>query len=178
MLEMSPDDIDIRDIAHHLARLCRYNGAVRGFLSVAEHCIAVSKYIQTELRKQPGYGNLPTWEFFDYQRWGLLHDAAEAYMGDVPAGLKRRPEWAFYKPLELKLLQKVSDKFKLSWPEPSVIKQLDNRIVRNEQEQNLAAVISCTGEELSPRLQGVVVGVMTPEQAETAFLARYHELWA
>lgn len=72
----NPDDIDIRDIAHALARLCRFNGHSRHFYSVAEHSIRISdalllKYNDKQLALQ-----------------GLLHDSEEAYIGDIASPIK------------------------------------------------------------------------------------------
>ncbi len=70
-------EIRIEDIAHHLARICRYSGAVDDFYSVASHCV----YVATELQR----GGAPLY----LVRAGLLHDAPEAYLGDMVSGLKR-----------------------------------------------------------------------------------------
>ena len=72
-LDLTPQDVDIRDIAHHLSNMCRWQGATRHFYSVAEHCVHVSRLVPT------GYALL-----------ALLHDAAEAYMGDAIRPIKRR----------------------------------------------------------------------------------------
>jgi uncharacterized protein len=71
---LTPQDIDIKDIAHHLSRLCRWTGAMREFYSVAEHSIQVSLAV-------PAHDAL----------WGLLHDAPEAYLWDVSRALLRDP---------------------------------------------------------------------------------------
>ena len=65
-------DIHIMDIAHSLARQCRYNGHVSFFYSVAQHCVLMAE------SKLPGT-----------PQWKLMHDAAEAYLPDVVSGFKR-----------------------------------------------------------------------------------------
>jgi hypothetical protein len=70
------EQIEAEDIAHHLSMLCRYGGGVRRFYSVAEHCCLVH--------------DLLAWQGQDPEivKAGLLHDAAEAYLGDIIAPLK------------------------------------------------------------------------------------------
>lgn len=72
--EITPEDIDIRDIAHALSHLCRFVGHTSMFYSVAQHCLLVSEKI-------PGGPEV--------KLAALLHDAAEAYVNDLPSPLKR-----------------------------------------------------------------------------------------
>lgn len=67
---------DVEDIAHSLGMMCRYNGHVRHFYSVAEHSVIVSL-----LMKELKLGD--PWE-------GLLHDGAEAYIPDMVSGWKNK----------------------------------------------------------------------------------------
>lgn len=66
VLDPRPDDIDIADIAHHLAHLCRFGGACRQFYSEAEHAIRMAEILPPRL-----------------QLAGLLYGAAKAYAGEV-----------------------------------------------------------------------------------------------
>jgi hypothetical protein len=66
-----PRDIDVADIAHALSMICRYNGHTNRHYSVAEHCCHVSDWVNL-----PGYGRGGALA-------GLLHDASEAYVGDL-----------------------------------------------------------------------------------------------
>lgn len=72
----TPDVIHIRDIAHHLALINRFNGATETPYSVAQHSVLVADLLRA--KKQPPHVCL----------WGLLHDAHEAYLGDVTTPVK------------------------------------------------------------------------------------------
>lgn len=75
----------IQDIASHLGGLCRFTGATKRFYSVAEHSVLVSRLIVVS----------PSVQMF-----GLLHDASEAYLGDVSTPLKRSGLLGDYSSLE------------------------------------------------------------------------------
>lgn len=71
------EDLDIRDIAHALSLLCRANGHFPQFYSVAQHCLNCAREANAR-----GYSER-------VQLACLLHDAAEAYMADMPRPVKQ-----------------------------------------------------------------------------------------
>jgi hypothetical protein len=112
------EDVCLEDVAHHLAKLCRYNGAVQRFYSVAEHSVLVSRAVPPE-----------------YALHGLLHDAAEAYTGDFHYAVKNI-EWL--RP-SLKILERINEKpvfeyFGLERDDiaNAAVKEMDDRIVLDE----------------------------------------------
>lgn len=84
----TPDMIDIEDIAHALSLLCRYNGHVEYHYSVAQHSCLVADHLHVN---PPKRRHTPDeWAFS-----GLMHDAAEAYVGDMGSPLKKMlPEFS------------------------------------------------------------------------------------
>jgi hypothetical protein len=79
VLDPKPDDIFVPDIAWALSRICRFGGHSPCHDSVAQHSVIVSQILEDK-EVGPGVGALPL--------LGLLHDAAEAYVGDVIGPLK------------------------------------------------------------------------------------------
>ncbi len=116
LLDPQPDMIDIRDIAHALSNLCRYNGHVRDFYSVAEHSYWASRFVDPEYRLET-----------------LLHDAAEAYVGDVTSPLKAQlPE---YKRIEHRIEAVVREVFKLPATRSQAVTDSDHRMLFTEKQQ-------------------------------------------
>lgn len=74
-----PDDVELRAIAHHLHKVCRFGGALGRHYSVLSHSLLVHALVRTNSPDAPP----------EFARWALLHDAAEAYLGDVTSPLKR-----------------------------------------------------------------------------------------
>lgn len=91
------DDIHIEDIAHSLSLQCRANGHFPRFYTVAQHCLDCA--IEAKHRKYSKKLQLAC----------LLHDAAEAYFGDIPKPIKQHfPEYERY---EMKLLGVIYKKY-------------------------------------------------------------------
>jgi 5'-deoxynucleotidase YfbR-like HD superfamily hydrolase len=102
LLEPSPLDIEIEDIAHGLARVARWNGQTKGAhaFSVAQHCVLVER-LSAELNP-----NL----IRQAKLMALLHDAPEYVVGDLISPFKAAIG-INYKALELKLLAAIHLRF-------------------------------------------------------------------
>ncbi|HAV79570.1 MAG TPA: hypothetical protein DCX55_02475, partial [Erythrobacter sp.] len=118
LLDPSGSDFDIDDVAHGLAHVCRYAGQCRKFYSVAEHSILVSETVA------------------DFAYEALLHDAAEAFIGDITRPLKQLlPD---YKAIEADIEEAINERFGLSKAAKPVIKEADLRVLAAEQMQVMA----------------------------------------
>jgi hypothetical protein len=104
LLDPSPLDIEITDIAHGLARVARWNGQTKGAhpFSVAQHCILVERIVQ-ELR--PGLSRTD-------RLAALLHDAPEYVIGDLISPFKAAVG-IDYRDFESKLLSAIHIRFGL-----------------------------------------------------------------
>lgn len=120
--EIQSEHIFINDIALALSKQCRYNGNVNGFYSVAEHCILLAKHA-TSLNKPKG---------FVLQI--LLHDAAEAYIGDIAYHIKR--ELPLFIETDKTLTNTILNHFMCNNPDYyHEIHQLDRNICVDEMRQ-------------------------------------------
>ena len=154
-LQPQPDHVDIRDIAHSLALQCRFNGHCRAFYSVAQHSVLVSHAV-------PPADAL----------WGLLHDAAEAYISDLPRPLKKTaPD---FRQAEERLLAVIMAAFGLPPEMPAAVAWADDALLATELRDLMlppAAPWGLSAEPLALRVQPVA-----PDEAEALFLQRFREL--
>jgi hypothetical protein len=158
-LDPRPGDIDAADIAHALSLICRYGGHVHRFYSVAEHCVLMSEAVPPE-----------------DALWALLHDATEAYVGDMVRPLKRSmPD---YRRAEDRVMVAVAAHFGLnSATMPAAVKDADNRILLTERDAlmpNTRYSWSQDGLEPLP----VKVEGWHPQWAEVRYSDRLAELTA
>lgn len=157
-LDPRPHEIELNDIAWALGMQCRYAGHVKSFYSVAEHSVLVSQAVPPE-----------------HAMWGLLHDATEAYLVDLPRPIKRCvPEYAR---AEDRLAECIAERFGLCWPMPAAVKQADTEILHVERVALLAPSVLPwgVGQQAFPGdgLTGVQVFGLAPELARRAFLDRF-----
>ena len=152
-LDPHGSDFDISDIAHGLAHVCRYAGQCRAFYSVAEHSMLVADTVGE----------------FAYE--ALLHDAAEAFIGDVTRPFKQLlPD---YKRIEATIEDAMIERFGLDRRSKDLVKHADLRVLAAEQAQVMAAGCADWAVEAGIEPAPIVVRNLDPLAAKHAFLLRY-----
>jgi hypothetical protein len=96
-LDLRVEDIQLEDIAHHLSCINRFNGALHTPVNVAQHSVYVSRLLD-------GTG---------LEMVGLLHDAPEAYLGDMVKWLKATPQMAAFREAEDRAWSRIAERFNL-----------------------------------------------------------------
>lgn len=114
-----PDMIDIHSIASALSKICRFGGHCPLFYSVAEHCIHAAGFAFKDGKQ------------IEVVRAVLLHDATEAYLGDMVKPLKQLlPQ---YSVLEAKMEHAVSERFGIDFAKHAyIIKHYDRLMLKAE----------------------------------------------
>lgn len=130
------EDVDIRDVAYSLARLERFNGHLYEGDTVARHSLRVMRLVPME-----------------YKLDALLHDAAEAYTGDIVRPVKDLLGDALEKVIE-PIEQVVAQAFGLRWPIPEIVKEADRRDCSESIRKNLR---KNPGEYLFPEVKSNAV---------------------
>ena len=156
LLDPHNSDFDIADIAHGLAHVCRYAGQCRTFYSVAEHSILVSETVE------------------DFAFEALLHDAAEAVIGDITRPLKQLlPD---YKAIEADIEATISARFQLRSDARPIIKKADLRVLAAEQIQVMAQGCADWAEDAGIEPADIKVRGLLPADAKAEFLRRFEAL--
>lgn len=159
-LDPDPNEINEVDVAHALSNLCRFTGHVSSFYSIAEHCCHVHDAAQPENKL-----------------WGLLHDAAEAYLGDVARPTKHAMVGfgPAYEVAERRVMRAVKERFGLEGDQPEEIHLLDNRVLENERMALMPDVLGRSWTGAKP-LRGLQIHAWTPPTAKREFLRRFGRL--
>lgn len=123
-LDPRPDEIGFVDISYGLSKICRYGGHCLRFFSVAEHCALMA-------REAERLGASP-----QVRLQVLMHDSAEAYLGDIPRPIK--VHLVGYAEAEDRMLECIAKKYGFDYPFDPMVKQLDEAILLREIECNLA----------------------------------------
>jgi hypothetical protein len=159
-LALQMKDIDVRDVAHHLAGINRYTGATPTPFNVAQHSVIVARY-------------------FRHMKWmvraaALFHDSPEFVLNDIASPVKHNPEYGeAYHRFEAGAIEVIFDAFGIdrslieSTRKGGQIKAIDDLVFHRE-------AASWWG-EIDPRDR--IYPVSAPE-AERMFLAEYHEILA
>lgn len=162
LLEIDPAAILIEDIAHALSMLCRFNAQCLRFYSVAEHSVHVSHEIRPDLALI-----------------GLMHDTAEAYLGDVPGPLKK--QLTQFQEIEANLMRAIAAKFAFAVPEDGSdaareLKRADVQLLVDEK----AVIMAPEPEPWPPDAPSVKdrrrIECWPPEVAKAKFLVRFEAL--
>lgn len=180
LLDPSPLDIEIEDIAHGLARVARWNGQTHGdhAYSVAEHCLLVEEFV---VRLKPDLEH----------RWrlaALLHDAPEYVIGDMISPFKS-VMGGDYKVVEARLQAAIHQRFGLPRELPEPIRKLAKKadiMSAYFEAVELAGFDDEEADKIFGRPKGfeadaegkLRIGLkpLPASQAQTVFLSRFHEL--
>ncbi|QCJ70481.1 hypothetical protein C9446_11840 [Providencia heimbachae] len=157
-INISADDICIKDIAQGLSNECRFAGQIDQFYSVAQHSVYVSQIVPQE-----------------YALEALLHDASEAYCKDLPSPLKALlPE---YKVIEKKVQKVICYKWDIPKIISGVVHYADLTMLATERRD-----LEVDGDNFWPILDGVppsdliTINPLLPIQARAMFIHRYNQL--
>lgn len=164
VLDPRPEQICIQDIARGLAYQCRFTGQTSEFYSVAAHSCLVSLLVSPQNALA-----------------GLLHDAAEAYINDIPRPVK--PLLHGYKTIEDAITKVIFSVYRLPYPSSPEIRRADAVAVCIEQSILLPDTLSwphvLTPEQRDDILKtyGLVYPHNTsPDFQMRMFLGRFEEL--
>jgi hypothetical protein len=173
LLDPSPLDVEVEDIAHGLSRVARWNGQTSGSqsYSVAEHSLLVERLI-VELKE-----NIP----IKWRLAALLHDAPEYVIGDMISPFKAAIG-INYKETEARLESAIHIRFGL----PAILPQQVKRLIKKA--DRLAAFIEATqlagfSEKEAQKLFGksdrggnISLNPSSPKEAKIIYLKRFEQL--
>lgn len=157
-LDIQQDAIEIEDIATALSHICRFAGHLPEFYSVGQHSVLSSRLVPQEFALK-----------------ALLHDAAEAYLQDIPAPLKHLlPD---YRAMEIRVDAAIRQKFGLPAEQHPTVKYADLVMLASERRD-----FEIDDGTVWPMLEGIiptdqfVINPFRPGQAYGMFMNRFHQL--
>lgn len=155
--KMNVEDVDITDIAHALSMNCRFNGHVDRFYSVAQHCVIVSFAVPPE-----------------YAFEGLMHDASEAFIPDMPRPFKQHIDGM--DKYEDELMSRLAAFHGFRYPLPDDVRYVDHMIVGDEARALYASVPDWVNDYEPVVSAQCFDQCWSPKQARFEFLDRYWHL--
>lgn len=166
-LDLGPEQVCIEDIAHALSLICRFGGHCKFHYSVAQHSLLVARHLPEPIRIH-----------------GLLHDAAEAYLGDIIRPLK----WEMgigdgrgmipFDVVEASALRSIYGAIGVPWPGKDIwaeVKAADNRAVMTEGRDIMGHPPEDWGLDAQP-WEDDVIKPLAPEFVERVYLGTYFHL--
>lgn len=156
------EDININDVAHAISQLCRFGGHCRHFYSVAQHSIWVAKYLKE-------IGAAPI-----VQLYGLLHDATEGYMVDIPSPIKKQLN--LYKRAEDKLHVLIWDALGIKQPSEEEWRQVKEVDVLLQHHEANCLLPKASWADKSIQLDIVMIQEEKISDVKEEFLALWEEL--
>lgn len=159
--DMRTDDFCIEDIAHALSLLCRYGGHCQRFYSVAEHSVIVSRLVPRR-----------------FAFMGLMHDATEAYLVDMPKPIK--VGFPQYRDMEQAIWTFIAARYDLPAELPAEVHRADGEMLWHE----MTALLHPVPDGLEWGMGKNKPDIMRPDlircwsslDAERFFLQRFKEL--
>jgi 5'-deoxynucleotidase YfbR-like HD superfamily hydrolase len=164
-LNPQPEMVCEEDIAHSLSQLCRWTGHTRFHYSVAQHSVYASIICPQEIAFEC-----------------LMHDASEAYLGDMNRPLKHfTAAGPAYLQIEEKVEQAIFKKFGLPYPMSEEVKKYDVQMLYAEKAQ-LMNVTEATQYEskkwgTDETEADITIHEWAPGYAKQAFLTRFRQLY-
>lgn len=154
---------DAEEIARALSKTCRFNGQLPGdfFYSVAEHSVLLSFLVPPEFAKH-----------------ALLHDAAEAYVGDIIRPVKQALGEAI-EAIERRVLREILRQHNIIATDlPDQVNWIDRWVAAVELETIWTMYrVAQGGRPLRSRGPGLHLECRDPAEAYALFIARYDELF-
>ena len=144
VFDAKSEDFSIEAIAHSLSMQCRFMGHINEFYSIAQHSVMVCDLLPDE-----------------YKFEGLMHDASEAYLCDIPTPIK--PRLSNYYEIEHELMVKLSRRYNFNYPLSKEVKKADYEALQFEW-NNLV---------ISKKYIDLGYKILSPKEAKFKFLEYY-----
>lgn len=161
LTDPQPDDVNIKDIARALSNICRFTGHVRQFYSVAQHSVLASEHVPLE-----------------DQLAALLHDAHEAYIGDMSRPLKKVGDHAVFKSCEQRIEAAIKEQFGIKNMKPQSVADVDLKLLVTEARDLFIGGLHSEwtiNAKTNPPFDFEIIP-WHPDEAMQRFLFRYHQI--
>jgi len=167
VFDPDPDQIDIFDIAHHLSLMTRFNGGCKWFFSIAQHSINCSERAVDYHYQRPSEEKLSLAL--------LMHDAAEAYVGDIVRPIKRKI--TDFSVIENGVMDAINKRFDLPRVAEirgykTAVKEVDNRMLVTEKLQLMDPNVKWAIEDIFEPYD-LELELWQPRAAEMLFLSHF-----